>query len=115
MSTTNRPPHVRRHAVAAAGTALTLAGIGGIGRALILDGDHRKPYLLQISTTSLLAGVVMIGQSILSKRPLADDQEYLLGHDVGYAKGKYDERERTRPTLVEKVWRRSPEREEGGQ
>lgn len=102
---TDRPPHVRRHVVAATGMALALAGLGGIGRVLVMDGDQKKPYLLQISTTTLVVGVGMIGQSILSKRSEADDQEYRFGYDVGYEKGESDERERTRPTLVKKVWR----------
>lgn len=96
-------PNGRRRTVAGVGAVCVLAGLAGIARALILDGSQKKPYLLQVSTTSLLIGVVMIGQSIMFKRPQADDQEYLLGYDVGHAKGESDERERTHPTVVDKM------------
>lgn len=91
------PPLHIRQTVAVMGGVFAVGGLVGIG--LVVRG-HKNPYLLEISTTALVVGVVLIGQSILSKRSSADDQTYRIGYDVGYEKGERDERERTNPVVV---------------
>lgn len=93
-------PRGVRHTVAAVGSVFVLAGLAGIDR--VLRG-HKDGYLLQISTTSVVIGVVLIGHSFLSKHRVADDRSYDIGYDVGHDKGERDERERTRPRVVELI------------
>lgn len=96
----NGHPQGVRHTVATAGSVFILAGFAGIDR--VLRG-HRDGHLLQISTSSVVIGVVLIGHSFLSKYRVADDRSYDIGYDVGHEKGERDERERTRPRVVELI------------
>lgn len=96
MPTTGLPRRVR-YTVAAVGSGFTLAGAIGIDR--VFRGK-KDGYLLQISTTNMVIGVILIGGSILSKNRTADDQTYRFGYDVGYERGGDDERDRPRPRPV---------------
>lgn len=88
-----------RRIIFALGVLLAAGGVIGIVDCYLTNG--RDSFLLNVSQTALVVGVVMIGQSVLAKYPVTIDEAFQFGLDIGEESGARNERHRRRPVVVD--------------
>lgn len=79
---------------------MAIAGALGVVRVLFLTNPDNIEFL-NISLTLMLLGTLMAGLGVLAGRPLAMDEAYNLGRDVGVEEGFQEGRKVARPVVVE--------------
>ena len=99
MSASGRHDRHARFLAISAGLLLVLVGLAGITRVLV--GTNKATQLLELSQTTLVIGVVFLGQLALSKCRIAVDEAYKLGFDVGMEKGFREGHKVGKPVVVD--------------